>query len=185
MKRMIKISLPLFFLLIALNNSGWGQTREKQGFKEFRIILERNIFDPDRKAPQKDFKPPASEETTPREQIGLLGVFFNGKESTIFFEGSQSSYNGEWKPGDVIAGFRIEKARTNGLVLEKNGRKINLSVGSVMTKTNREDWQISASPLNSIKSQEKESATKTDTKDESANDILQKLMERRRQENDQ
>ena len=185
MKWMIKISLPLFFLLIALNNSSRAQAREKPSFNEFRIVLERNIFDPDRRAPQRDFKRPLREETTPPEQVRLLGVFFNEKEATIFFEGSQSSYNGEWKPGDMIAGFRIGKSQTNGVVLEKNGKKIHLSVGSVMAKTNGEDWQINTSAGYSIPPREKESATTIDKNIGGANDILKKLMERRRRETGQ
>jgi hypothetical protein len=182
---MFKIYFPLFLVWFVMSNIGIGQTSVKQSFEEFRIIRERNIFDPLRREPQKEVRTPPREETTPPEQIRLLGVLLNGKETTIFFEGSQSSYNGEWKRGDIIAGFRIREAQTNGVILENKDQKINLLVGSIITKNNRDEWEIGVSQSYSTKTPEREKTTNSDTKNEGANDILKKLIERRRQETGQ
>lgn len=185
MKGIFKIYISLFLLWLVMSNFGIGQTSDKQSFEEFRIIRERNIFDPLRREPQKEVRTPPRDETTPPEQIRLLGVFLNGREAAIFFEGSQSSYNGEWKRGDIIAGFRIGEVQTNGVVLENKGQKIDLSVGSGMTKNDMDEWKIGVSQSYSAKAPEREKTTSSDTKNEGENDILKKLMEKRRQETGQ
>lgn len=185
MKKMPQIFFSLFCMWFVITNIVIGQISKKKSIDEYRLVWERNIFDPLRREPHREVRNYRKEEITPSDQIRLLGVLINGKESIMFFEGSHSSYNGQWKQGDIIAGFRIKKAHTNGVVLENKDKKIDLPVGSVIKKTNEEEWQIVSSSEYSVKTPESEKPASTDSKDAGASDILKRLMERRKQETGQ
>ncbi|MBN1903326.1 hypothetical protein JW926_18550 [Candidatus Sumerlaeota bacterium] len=185
MKRTFKIEMALLILMSFAGLSAFGETQEKGRFEEFRIIWERNIFDPSRREPQREVRTPRKEETKPEEHIRLLGALLNGKDANVFFEGSSSSYNGEWKRGDVIAGFRISQVQTNGVVLEKKDQKIDLPVGSVIIRTEGDAWRIGDSSESFATIPEKEKSSNAISKDAGTNDILKRLMERRRQETGQ
>jgi hypothetical protein len=168
------------------------EAADKPDFKDFNIVANRNIFDSERTPSQEGSHRPRNVPKDPPEEFRLVGVMINGKDSTAFFDGSRSDYKGQWKRGDIIAGFKIRIIRTGGLLLEKDSRRVVMPVATVMKKDEQNGWQLSKSATNVAKPPEPASSSPQDAKGEAkgavkgpeagGGDILKKLMERRKKE---
>jgi hypothetical protein len=168
------------------------EAADKPDFKDFKIVLSRNIFDSERTPSQEGTPGQRAVPKDPPEEFRLVGVMINGKDSTAFFDGSRSDYKGQWKRGDIIAGFKIRNIRTAGLILEKESRRMAMPVASVMKKNDQNGWELSKSATYVSKPPETTSSSSQDAKggakgevkgsEASGSDILKKLMERRRKE---
>jgi hypothetical protein len=168
------------------------EAADKSDFKDFKIVANRNIFDSERTPSQEGDPRPRAVPKDPPEEFRLVGVMISGKNSTAFFDGSRSDYKGQWKRGDIIAGFKIRIIRTSGLLLEKDSRRMVMTVASVMKKNDQNGWELSKSATHVSKSPEPASSSPQDAKggvkvevkgsEASGSDILKKLIERRRQE---
>jgi len=163
-----------------------GQSFSTPEFSDFRIILERNIFDPDRRAKPAFSNASPQPTPVPTEEIRLVGTVINKGEAIAFFKGSDSSFNGQWKQGDTIAGLRIKEIGTRGLILENQRQKIEMKVGAGITTSNREKWTLTTKPaITDYHKKDKTDIKQEQKTDNNASDILKKLMERRKQEIDQ
>ena len=176
---LLVIFLPVTLSVLAEN----GSPPQRRGFENFQVIWERNIFNPNRRSGIKNvpsFEPP---ETAPIEQIRLVGVLIQEGKALAFFEGSNAAWNGEWKTGDMIAGFTIREIRTHGVILYNEKSEIDLPVGSAMVKKDAPSWEISSAPMHYEKPRQSETKLSGhEKKDDQTSDILKKLMERRKQE---
>ncbi|MBM3335087.1 hypothetical protein FJY63_10545 [Candidatus Sumerlaeota bacterium] len=119
-------------------------------FETFGIVVSRNIFDADRRGPV--LARPV--ERPPDERIALVGCLINrastATEIIAFFEGSKQEYEKTAKPGDTIAEWRITQVRTDGVSLEKEGRKMALPVGSGLSRpADGGEWQMVAAVASS------------------------------------
>jgi hypothetical protein len=121
--------------------------------RTFRLLSERNIFDSTR---QRDMRPEAPRPTTITapvvEYFALNGAFIyevKGRtEMVAFFSGSQNEYNKAARTSESIAGYRIAEVRTDGARLEKDDQKIDLPIGSALSRQGQGAWQVgSASGL--------------------------------------
>jgi len=176
------------FLAILVPIKGISSSPE---FSSFKIILERNIFDSDRRPFRENSdrsKPRPNPQQTDR--FVLLGVLIHNENSLAFFEGSQKEYRKEFRPGESIAGYRITDISTVKVTLEKKGRQIPLLIGQGMSSTDGEDWSISmgTSPGmkdDSLKNVPPVNPEKNKGKDANADDLLKKMMERREKESSQ
>ena len=71
-------------------------------FDAFSLILDRNIFDPDRRGPREERRERPPE--PPREEsFTLLGTMFYSDKQLAFFEGTNSDWSGAVKLGDRVA----------------------------------------------------------------------------------
>ncbi|MCX7000771.1 MAG: hypothetical protein NT106_10840 [Candidatus Sumerlaeota bacterium] len=168
------------------------EAADKSDFKDFKIVANRNIFDSERTPSQEGSPRPQAVPKDPPEEFRLVGVMISGKDSTAFFDGSRSDYKGQWKRGDIIAGFKIRIIRTSGLLLEKDSRRMVMTVASVMKKNDQNRWELSKSATHVSKPPEPASSSPQDVKggakgevkgsEAGGGDILKKLMERRKKE---
>lgn len=195
---------------------GSRDRRERSGsgptFDSFRIVLDRNIFDPNRRRQRdvrRSFPEPRRSLPAPTERLLLAGAFIHDEGSSkvvvAFFEGSRPEYSATAKLGDTIAGHRIIAIRTDRVFLEKEGRRIDLPVGAGLRRQGDEPWQVvadlaysersrptvrspdrrerrSPSSRDSATTQSEEASADKEPSDASADEILKRLMERRRQE---
>jgi hypothetical protein len=164
-------------------------------FESFRIVVDRNIFDPNRR-PSQPGQLFAPEKSPPPDQLALVGALVNDEGAVAFFEGSKAEYSVDVKLGETIAGLRVAEIRTDWLTLENEDRQIELPVGSGLSKIGEGEWELSSVDLTSnmldlTSSSSAEdgtdaSSTQTPFNAESASgsssDLLEKLRERRRQE---
>ena len=171
--KIIFILIPAFIAL----NPAFGESPE---FSDFRIILERNIFDSERKSFRE--APPAvtelKEETLTAIRLG--GVFATDGEYSAYCESSIPDYEGKWKKGDVIAGFTIKEINTKAVRLESEKNNIEWNIGASLVKDRDEGWKASEQfiPVSGTK----QDAEKTGADTDAGKSVLQKLMERRRRQ---
>ena len=161
-------------------------------FKSFSLILDRNIFDPDRRGPkeQRRERPP---EPPREESFTLLGTMFYSDKQLAFFEGTDSDWAGAVKLGESVAGHKITKVDFDKVEIDWNGDIIVLEVGSSRTKRGEEPWNTkgrgewsgnsgrSSRRSSSGSDSSGSSAETTPALGGDASDILKQMMERRRQ----
>ena len=110
-------------------------------FEHFRLLLQRNIFDPARRpAPSAERKkrPPK-----PRsERLTLTGAICYGGRAFAFFDGSQSDWHGVFSPGDQVAGWTVARVDSRGVRLEREAETRELRVGESLVRRGEEPWRV-------------------------------------------
>jgi hypothetical protein len=166
---------------------------EAANFDEFKIITQRNIFDPNRRVrgsrPSNEDRP----KPTRIDYLNLVGAMSYEKGRFAFFDGSSSEYRKSVKPGDSIAGYKVADVTASKVTLESGDKKVELPVGGQMKRVDEGDWQVNhtpdsfASSSGSSSSSSASSGTNTSGSTSSSsssdeeNPILKRLLEQRRQ----
>jgi hypothetical protein len=167
--------------------------QKRPDFDVFRIIVERNIFDPTRKpggAPVKDAPPPAD---APQQTVRLMGTWLRDDHALALFEGSGDVPREGLEEGASIAGYRIAEVRTDAVVLANDQGKIELHVGAGLARKGEGTWAVVENPVTSQPTADSAKATESKQGGEAAgqqttpgnkapDDALEKLRERRRKE---
>jgi hypothetical protein len=157
-------------------------------YVSFRVISERNIFNPRRsgRATSRASTRTESERRVPMDRFALLGTMSYEKGRYAFFDGSSSDFRKVAKPADSIAGFKIMEVAPTCVKLEMtNGQVIELCVGMQMKKREDEDWQLAGKADSADGPGQASTSTSNSTASGSAqeaDDVLKRLMERREQE---
>ncbi|MBN2327084.1 MAG: hypothetical protein JXR73_08005 [Candidatus Omnitrophica bacterium] len=193
--RLIPATLSVICLIAATIASGEdlpSQTAQTAGFEQFSILLERNIFNPNRKGPSA---PRIVREEAPKiDQFTLIGTMIDDADAFAFFEGTESAFNAVCQIGGVIAGQKVEEIRSDGITLIVNEQPVQIAVGKGMMRQEKGAWALTSeihyarkrapSPPASQEARivSNDNASPPQTESSSTNDILKKLMEKRRQE---
>ena len=172
-------------LLLATGLIGRAQSTNavaRPDYQSFKIITDRNIFDPNRSSRSSR----RTEEAKPArvESFALVGTMSYENGTYAFFDGTGSSYRKAIKTGDTIAGYKVAGISADHVKLEANGQQIELSVGVQMRKQDEGDWQV-AGRAESFVTSSPETATAEKTDGASGgeeSDVLKKLMQKREQE---
>ncbi len=106
----------------------------------FKLIQERNIFDPDRRRPREmrremPVAPPREESFT------LLGTMSYGERILAFFEGTQRDWSGAVELGKEVAGHTLKEVEFDHILLELEGEILSLQVGAGRSKRGDGDWE--------------------------------------------
>ncbi len=182
---------------LCAQNEETGETTVKEGVERFSLIYERNIFDPNRRKIEP-IEPPVQVETkTPQiDEISLVGTLVTDASSYAFFNGTSAAYRGVVLQGDQIAGCIITAIHPSHVILNTPQRSIQFNVGMILRRVDDGEWNVtSGTSISSSYSSESSSGdqsrtmTTQNTSDSTADgtdsdmdDILKKMMERRRQE---
>lgn len=146
----------------------------------YRILWERNIFDPDR-VKQRPADAPAVEEAPPlaeaQVRLILTGVLLVGDERTAFFEGSSSAFNTHGVEGGKVGDFTIETVRIDGVVLALESNRYELPLGGGVTYTESTGWTVEQSASGQLG----ETGASADETGEGQS-VLEKLKARRQKE---
>lgn len=154
-------------------------------FVAFKVVAERNIFNPHRSKRSGDRPPPRTEpeKRLTMDRFALLGTMSYEKGRYAFFDGSSSDFRKVAKPEDSIAGFRIaEVAPTCVKLMLTNGTLLELCVGMQMKRSEGADWQLAgkADGSNGLGSTGSSSSSGTSTPE--SDDVLKRLLQRREQD---
>jgi hypothetical protein len=151
-------------------------------YDSFRIIAERNIFNPDR-YPQYSYP---QQQVTPT--FSLAGTMSYRKGMFAFFDGTSDQYQKALQTGGTIAGYTVAKITFDGVQLQSGGKIIQMKVGSAMRQEGN-GWEMTApgewSAQTGSQSLDETSATNLPASLPSGgvqNDVLKRLMEKRQQE---
>jgi hypothetical protein len=156
-------------------------------FAAFRLIAERNIFNPSRSGRQ----PPSSREArrTPKvDAFGLVGTLRSDRGVFAFFDGSEGDYRKALKTGATLAGFTVTEISTDSVKLERAGTTTELRVGSQMRREDEGQWQLNASGESFARATPAGGEANTASADSGEpaggemSDVLKRLMQKREQE---
>lgn len=175
--------------LAAETNSPAPAASSRTDYVSFRMIAERNIFNPHRRKGVPNRPPPQRtepERIVRSDRFALLGTMSYEKGRYAFFDGSSSEFRKVAKPEDTIAGFKIaEVAPTCVKLVLTNGQLLELCVGMQMKKSEDQDWQLAgkadAAEGTSRRSSSSSSSSSATSGPESE-DVLKRLLEKRAQE---
>ncbi|HUS36595.1 MAG TPA: hypothetical protein VM680_14680 [Verrucomicrobiae bacterium] len=171
---------------------------ESGSFDEFKLITQRNIFDPNRRRPGAPR--PAEERPKPVriDYMNLVGAMSYEKGRIAFFDGSSSEYRKSVKPGDSIAGYKIADVTPSKVTLESGDKKIELPVGGQLKREDEGEWRVNSTPESFASSGSPDSTSSSSTStttpasgssnssssvtgSDETNPILKRLLEQRRQ----
>jgi len=178
-----------FFILLSIcAASAFAQsstnTVNPRDYAAFRIIAERNIFNPNRTA-RGSGAPKPEPKAAKVDSFSLLGTMSYEKGKFAFFDGSSSEFRKVLSPSGSIAGYTLVDVGETGVKLEKEGQTVDLPVGSQMKRQDEGAWMVSAgspivssSPSDSTSGQTSENGTSP----AADSDVLKRLLEKREKE---
>jgi hypothetical protein len=107
-------------------------------FETFRLVGDRNIFDPNRTGRRN-----RSEEPAPRvDTISLVGTMNYEKGLFAFFDGSEAAYRKALRVGESVAQFKVTKIAANGVDLERDGKTIPMQLAQQLRRPDGADWTM-------------------------------------------
>ncbi len=149
--------------------------------RSFRLVWERNIFDPNRspgsftEGPRRDSGSPAR-----TESFALVGTMSYEKGCFAFFESASSQYQKVLETSNRIAGYTIAEITPTHVKLEStNGLPIELRVGMQMKRREKGQWTASERAESSVGGHSSASSGGSGGED---SEVLKRLMQNREQE---
>jgi hypothetical protein len=183
---LLMASLAAASLASAADETNTIQGSSRTDYLSFRIISERNIFNPNRtgRSSGRNYTRREPDRRVRSERFALLGTMSYEKGRFAFFDGSNSEFRKVLKPEDSIAGFKIVDVVPTCVKLETtNGQTLELCVGMQMRKREQEDWQLAGKAESTDSSNVAASATEPASGGGEPDSVLKRLMQQRDQEN--
>lgn len=163
-------------------------------FSAYRIITERNIFDPNRSARRSNNTPRPRPKTV--DSFALVGIMSYEKGTFAFFDGSRGEFKKAVRPAGEIAGFKVASVGPDAVRLSSENRDFDLKVGMQMRREEDGPWEKSSqsasyssapsAPPNSggpgAGTGAPSQTSLPSTGNSSTDEVLKRLMQRREQE---
>lgn len=109
-------------------------------FDSFRLLTERNIFNPNRVG--RTVAGPAAQ---PRgDEIRLVGALDSAQGLFAFFNSPDATYRQALHEGGVIAGFTVNHIGPDRVTLTRSAGPITLRVGQLLHRPVGGDWSVEA-----------------------------------------
>lgn len=151
----------------------------KPEFSAFKLITERNIFDPNRVY----YRPGSQPVRKTTESFGLVGIMSYEKGTFAFFDGNSSQYTKAVKLNDSIAGYKVTKIEPNAVSLLAGTNRVELRVGMQLRRDEGGEWAPSSqSEVYAANASTSSSAHADSSPSGADNDILERLRKKREQE---
>ncbi|MGV3532754.1 MAG: hypothetical protein ACO1QR_10325 [Chthoniobacteraceae bacterium] len=102
-----------------------------QSFESFRLVLSRNVFDPERRAlPRPDSGQRSGvPQGMVRSSVTLTGTMVTPSKSLAFFSSTRPGYNKVASVNDQVGDLKVLEIAPNEVMLEQAGQKVALSIG--------------------------------------------------------
>jgi hypothetical protein len=187
-------ALAVFGTLLAGGRPAAAQTTNAPAvtnatdYSSFQIVVERNIFDPNRYAHTPRSRRHSISPSAP--WFSLVGTLSSRNGMLAFFDGNDSDYRKVLSPDGVIAGYKVVEITLRGAKLEAAGKPVVMKVGAQMRQQGKGEWQLADSGELPATTDGKETPATDETPAASPasgsasepNDVLKKLMQQREQE---
>ena len=164
--------------------AGQTNTLSKADYAFFKLIPDRNIFNPNRHPhrPGTQRTEPAS--TAPADTLTLVGTMSYEKGTFAFFDGSHTDCQKVLERNGEIAGFTLAAIQPNTVLLAAGTNSIELKVGAHLRRDAEAGWQLvqdtGMPPVERADAPTPSSPAGDASGDQ--NDVLKKLMQQREQE---
>ena len=172
------------------------------GIDAFRLINERNIFDPNRRRRVERVPPPvvATRREPKVESFALTGTITYARGTFAFFDGSSDGFRKAVKAGDEFSGFSVISVGDTEVVLGNHDESIHMKVGEQLRREDESEWKVSARSETYSSARKSESgpsdrgrgdgnaegvSSGDESESDGAADILKRLMEKRQKEMNQ
>jgi len=156
-------------------------------YSYFKLIGDRNIFDPNRYPHQS--RGQRRESRGPQvDAFSLVGTMSYAKGTFAFFDGTSSEYRKALHLDDAIAGYKVTEITPNAVKLQAADKRIEMKVGTEMRHESEGGWQLVGQaelPASSAQDSAAGGPSSDSTGSSSGgevNDVLKKLMQQREQE---
>ncbi len=175
---------------LASGPEGTNGSPARLDYAAFKIIADRNIFDPNR-YPHRVGERPARQPAKVLDSLTLVGTMSYEKGTFAFFDGSSPDYKKALKLSDVIAGYKVTNIAPNGVTLTAGTNALELGLGMQLRREEDGPWLLSGqagsyAATSTVTSTNAAAATATTGSDAASgaadSDIIKKLMQRRAQE---
>jgi len=148
-------------------------------YAAFRLVTERNIFDPNR----QPHAGPRSQPTKVQDSFTLVGTMSYDKGDFAFFDGTSSDFKKVLKPDQTIAGYKVVSILPDSVKLEREKKDIDLRVGTQLHRQEDGTWvQASSGGAYAESSGSGSPASSDTTASGGESDVLKRLMQRREKE---
>lgn len=153
-------------------------------YASFRLIADRNIFDPNRFPHTGRDRRTSVSRSAPA--FALVGTMTYQNGMIAFFDGTDSDYRKVLSVNGTIAGYQVKAITLNGVTLASTNPPVTLAVGAQM-RFDGSQWQMAGrSELPATASAETESPAPDQSAPPSSggavNDVLKRLMQQREKE---
>jgi hypothetical protein len=108
-------------------------------YSAFRIIVDRNIFDPNR-YPRRPGEPRVRPNPKPAEWLTLVGTMSYERGSFAFFDGTSADYKKALKLSDAIAGYKVTSIAPHSVKLAAGTNEQELRVGAQIRREEDGPW---------------------------------------------
>lgn len=109
------------------------------GFDAFQLILERNIFNPNRVGRTRA----TTEEKPPRvDEISLVGTMHYDKGVVAFFDSTEPAFKKSLRVGESVADFKVQSIAPDGVELLRGDTSLSLKVSQQLRRAEGGDWNV-------------------------------------------
>lgn len=123
-------------------------------FSTFKILTERNIFDPNRSSRGSRYSPPPSDTPPPSrratpssvEAFSLVGTLAYGENQMAFIDGGSSQFKKALRLNDTVAGLKLKSVAANQATFDNDGADLAVRVGHGLRREDRGPWQVNTQP---------------------------------------
>jgi hypothetical protein len=161
--------------------------------QNFKIITQRNIFDPNRRAGSGERGRRIDPNRLARaDGFSLVGTLLDKRGDFAFFSGSDSKYKKVLKVNGTIADYKVTEVTPEYVELESgSSNQVKMTVGMQMKKLDAGEWQLvdgtvalaKVSDTSAPETKDTETSDSTPSTDNSSADsVLKRLMQQREKE---
>jgi len=120
-----------------------GKVAPSFGFEAFQVIIERNIFNPNRSGRAR-----AAPETKPvrTDELSLVGIVRFEGDKVAVFDGTEPAFRRGYREGETVAGFQVERIDADVIRLSRNGQPLDLKVAQQLRRPDGADWKVAPVP---------------------------------------
>jgi hypothetical protein len=173
--------------------AGTNNASSAVSLQNFKIITQRNIFDPNRRAGSGERGRRIDPNRLARaDGFSLVGTLIDKRGEFAFFSGSDPKYKKVLKVAGIIADYKVTEVAPDYVELESNSsNQVKMSVGMQMKKLDAGEWQLvdGTVALATVSDASAPETKDTETSDSgpstgnsSADAILKRLMQAREKE---
>jgi len=118
-----------------------------QGFAAFQLVVERNIFNPNRVGRTREASDTKEVRT---DEISLVGTMQYDKGLLAFFDSPDARYAKALHEGDTFADFKVQRIMADQVELLRGDKPLTLRLSEQLRRPEGGDWSVRPSPSNAF-----------------------------------